>query len=194
MNLRGAAIGSGVDSGVSDRGDKCDGCSCKDDACQLFASLSLSTSSSKVLPRHANTNGATTYTHLHSLKFAFDLECLQMMNTMSDRHLTFISARATRVLAISNICLHLGICLARGVTIHHPFISSSVLPSRTTYTARTPQLLAACCLGSHWNHASHMNSQLIGLQILNPSLITARDARVRDLVAAEPRTLEMPMS
>ena len=113
---------------------------------------------------------------------------------MSDRHLTFISARATRVLAISNICLHLGICLARGVAIHHPFILSSVLPLRTTYTARTPQLLAACCLGSHWNHASHMNSQLIGLQILNPSLITARDARVRDLIAAEPRTLGMPMS
>ena len=189
MNLRGAAIGSGVDSGVSDRGDKCDGCSCKDDACQLFASLSLSTSSSKVLPRHANTNGATTYTHLHSLKFAFDLECLQIMNTMSDCHLTFISARATRVLTISNICLHLGICLARGVAI------SSVLTVKTTYTAHTPHWATGCLLLRKPLVAFlHMNSQLTGLQMLNPSLVTARDARVRDLVTAEPRTLGMPMS
>jgi hypothetical protein len=98
-----------------------------------------------LLPRHANTNGATTYTHLHSLKFAFDLECLQIMNTMSDRHLTFISARATRVLAISNICLHLGICLARGVAIHHHSISS-VLTVKTTYTAHAPHWAAGCLL------------------------------------------------
>ena len=51
-----------------------------------------------------------------------------MMNTMSDRHLTFISARATRVLAISNICLHLGICLARGVAISISFVHLVKIP------------------------------------------------------------------
>ena len=108
---------------------------------------------------------------------------------MSDRHLTFISARATRVLAISNICLHLGICLARGVAI------SSVLTVKTTYTAHTPHWAAGCLLLRKPLVAFlHMNSQLTGLQMLNPSLVNARDARVRDLVTAEPRTLGMPMS